>query len=202
MQQSWLFPILGLFPVALMQSCGVFFLLQADFGCVEQHKSPWSAAAATCQGLLLCRSCCPWALPQPGQEWAASEWDVPPLLVLLEVENMWRNIFFGAEADGSRRWTERTFLMCSHQTHWMSPCQDCTEFKGEENKWKSRMPEGSIRSDTPKIRETSGRNVSHTSLHVCKQWVLVKKDTDLAPDTNWVWYLWCIQASSFSSRAE
>lgn len=37
---------------------------------------------------------------------------MPPLLMALVLENVWRSIFFQAGADGSRHGTERMFLMC------------------------------------------------------------------------------------------
>lgn len=178
---SW-FPIVGLFPVALMQSCGLFpppgrfGLCGAAQLALECAAEPQQPPAMSCSSA---GPCSPEHGHSQGRSEQQPEGDVPPLsmALVLEVENMWRNIFFQAEADGSGHGMERMFLLCCapNQTHLMSQCQDCTEFRAEENKWKSRMTEGSIRSDTPKVRETSGRNVSHTSLHVCKHRVLVKK---------------------------
>lgn len=189
------FPILGLFPIALMQSCGFFPPSGRFWLCEAAQLAPERAAE---QQQPPATSCCsagprsPWALLQPGQEWAALGGSCATPLHgssagggehveehFLSSRGRWKRALNGENVSG---------VLCSHKTHWMSQYQDCTEFKGGENKWKSRMTEGSIRSDAPKIWETSGKNVSHTS----QQWVLVKKDTVLAPDSNWVWYLWCI----------
>lgn len=149
-------------------------------------------AAAACHRLLVCRLL--------GQEWEASKAICATPLTWLWC---WRWTTCGETEEAhflsiKGSWKQAldrkdiSEVLGSHKTHWASQYQDYTEFKEEENKWKNRVTKKSIRSDTLRTRETTGRNVNHALLHVCKQWVLVIKDTDLAPDSSWVWKLCCV----------
>lgn len=119
MEQSWLISHSGFVPSSTYAKLWFFFSLRQNLVVWSSTTCPGvrcRAAAAACQELF-CRSMLPWALLQPGQQWAASTGRCAPLLMAgLEVENMWRNISCAAEADGSGHWTERTFLMCCAPT--------------------------------------------------------------------------------------
>lgn len=119
MEQSWSISHSGFVPNSTYAKLWVFSSFRQILVVWSSTACPGArcrAAAAACHELLLCRSPLPLSITaaRAGVSSTGSEMCHP--LTWLEVGNMWRNIFFRAEADGSGHWTERTFLVCCAPT--------------------------------------------------------------------------------------